>query len=148
MSSLENRKFERIRVENFKIKYRISDVEMNAPSVSVINVSAGGVCFLRDSVLMKNDKVEVLFPFKSNKIILKAKVIRVEGREVAVKFIENDSKIDDFVDLFNNEYKLIRLENAEKEAAEENLFSHKNKLQYSSLKDKLDDDKMFDPESD
>lgn len=148
MGSLEKRKFDRLKIDNFKLKYRLENVDMTPPNVDVLNISAGGVCFLRDSVMYKGDTVEVLFPFKSRNIILKATVIRVEGREVAVKFIDQDIKIDEFVDLFNSEYKIIREETAKKNVEKESLFSGPTQLTYSSLKEKLNDDKMFDPDID
>jgi len=71
--------------------------------------------FIRDSVLARNDIIEVLFPFRSKKLILKASIIRLEGREVAAKFTESPTRIEEFVEVFNREYKNIQAQYIQEE---------------------------------
>ncbi|MBN1499147.1 MAG: PilZ domain-containing protein [Spirochaetes bacterium] len=106
--SIDKRGFFRVKVEKFKVKYRIVNSESDGVEVEVVNVSAGGICFLRDTSLFKGETIEILFPFKTKKIILKAEILRVEGREVGIQFIDEKNKVSDFLDVFNSEYKLIK----------------------------------------
>lgn len=129
--SFENRKFDRIRTEHLLIQYQHENEE-NVYEVEVINLGPGGICFIRNSFLIKDDIIKVLFPFKSKKVILKTKILRVEGREVAGEFIEDQEKIDTMINLFNGEYKIIKQEREEKEKEKNDLYANKDKY----IKDK------------
>ncbi len=99
----DKRYFDRLRTNSFSIEYKI--ISTNAVNkADVINISAGGMCFLRTSILEKNDIIQIKFPFHSRKIILTGEIIRIEGREVAVKFIDEENQIDKFVENFNIEF--------------------------------------------
>jgi hypothetical protein len=104
--SIDKREYNRVRPLNLHIEYRHKRDD-SVYKVSIINISAGGICFIRNSIIHKGDILQIKFPFKSKKIILNAKVIRVEGREVAIKFLESEEKIDKFVEIFNEEYPII-----------------------------------------
>jgi hypothetical protein len=124
--SFENRKFDRVRTEHLIIQYKHENDE-NVYEVEVINLAAGGICFLRNSVLTKGDTIKILFPFKSKKIVLLTKILRVEGRETAGKFEDNQDKIDSMIKLFNEEYQIIKKEREEKEKLEKDLYANKHK---------------------
>jgi hypothetical protein len=122
----DKRYFIRLKTNSFSIDYKIADTT-GVFSAKVINLSAGGICFLRASILEKGDILQIKFPFKSKKIILTAEVIRIEGREVAVKFLDDEHQIEKFVENFNLEFLGIKLKNEkiytllnEKEIAAEN----------------------------
>ncbi len=104
--SIDKREYNRVKPLNLHIEYRYKKSD-SVYKVFIINISAGGICFIRNSIIHKGDILQIKFPFKSKKIILDAKVIRVEGREVAIKFLDSEEKIDKFVEVFNEEYPLI-----------------------------------------
>ncbi len=133
--SFEKRQFDRLKTEHLLVQYRYLDGE-NIFEVEIINIGAGGACFLRNSVITKGDVIEILFPFKSKKVILKTKIVRIEGREVAGKFIEKQDKIDELINLFNEEYKIIKKEREKEEQEKNSLYAEKNKHS--------EDKKMFD----
>ena len=107
MSRMERRRKIRVKTEKFSIEYRfLSDDFMT--TASVINASESGICFLRQSPINKNDQIEVMIPFKSGNIFLKARVARVDGREVGIMFTDNPDKINNFYLGFDREYRIIR----------------------------------------
>ncbi len=109
MQRMERRKQNRIKTEKFDIEYRFVADDFMTP-VSVLNVSETGICFLRQSPIYKNDQIELMFPFKDGKIFLRAKVARVDGREVGIMFTDTPEKIEKFCLSFNREYRLLRSE--------------------------------------
>lgn len=109
MQRMERRKQNRIKTEKFNIEYRFIADDFMTP-VSVLNVSETGICFLRQSPINKNDQIELMFPFKDGKIFLRAKVARVDGREVGIMFTDTTDKIEKFCLSFNKEYRLLRSE--------------------------------------
>jgi hypothetical protein len=109
MQRMERRKQNRIKTEKFDIEYRFVADDFMTP-VSVLNVSETGICFLRQSPISKNDQIELMFPFKDGKIFLRAKVARVDGREVGIMFTDSPEKIEKFCLSFNREYRLVRSE--------------------------------------
>ena len=111
MQRMERRKQNRIKTEKFDIEYRFVADDFMTP-VSVLNVSENGICFLRQSPINKNDQIELMFPFKDGKIFLRAKVARVDGREVGIMFTDTTEKIEKFCLSFNREYRLVRSEKA------------------------------------
>jgi hypothetical protein len=104
--SIDKREHNRVKPLNLNIEYRYKKDD-SVYKVPIINISAGGICFIRNSIINKGDLLQIKFPFKSKKIILNAKVIRVEGREVALKFLDSEEKIERFVEVFNEEYPAI-----------------------------------------
>ena len=98
----DKRYYKRLRTNTFPIQYKINNSN-GVYNAEVINISAGGICFLRTSILEKGDIIQLKFEFSAKKIILTGEVIRVEGREVAIKFIDNERQIDRFVEYFNSE---------------------------------------------
>lgn len=132
--TLEKRKYNRIKTEHLIIQYQHEN-EDTIYDAEVINLSAGGICFLSKSVIHKDDMIKILFPFKTKKVILKSTILRVEGRETAAKFIEDQEKIDTMIRLFNKEYKIIKEEREAQEKEKNDLYANK---------DKYIDDKMFD----
>ena len=94
---LEKRSTDRIKTPRFFIEYMI-DGNDTLYSVEVINISSNGLCFIRDSVLKKGDMIRVKFPFKTRKIVLTGHIIRLDGREAAVKFAETEKNLDKFVE--------------------------------------------------
>ncbi len=123
-NKFERRNNDRMHTEAFYIQYKLVNDE-NTFTVELMNVGSGGLCFLRDSVLYKNDEILVLFPFRTRKIILKGEVVRLEGREVAVQFKEKQEKIDLFIKLFNEEYRSISEENKNLTKRKQSLFFEK-----------------------
>jgi len=65
------------------------------------------MCFLRNSILTRDDQLLVRFPFKTRKVILNGHIVRIDGREVAVRFANTEEEIKTFVDTFNEEYPLL-----------------------------------------
>ena len=108
---MERRKNNRVKTEKFNIEYRFVADDFTTP-VSVLNVSETGICFLRQSPINKNDLVELMIPFKDETIFLKAKVARIDGREVGIVFTDTPEKIEKFCLSFNQEYRLVRSEKA------------------------------------
>ena len=138
INPFEKRNDPRVKTEKFTIKYRFPSEEV-LTQAAVLDVSASGICFLRNAPLNKKDVIEIMFPFKSKNVILKAQVMRVEGREVGIQFIDTPTKIDDFVNLFNKEYKIIRELSIEEEEKEKNLFIHRKEDQKNESIKNIDD---------
>ncbi|HRX15278.1 MAG TPA: PilZ domain-containing protein [Spirochaetota bacterium] len=125
--AFDKRDTDRISTEAFFVQYKLANDD-NVFTVEVLNVSAGGMCFLRDSVLYKKDEIRILFPFKSRKMLLKGVVVRVEGREVAIQFQDKQERIDTFVKIFNNEYREISEENKQHSKSKQSLFYNLNEF--------------------
>ena len=132
--SLDKREYNRVRALNLFIEYRYKRGN-SVYRVPIINISAGGICFIRNSIIHKGDVLQIKFPFKSKKIILNAKVIRVEGREVAIKFLDSEEKIDKFVEVFNEEYPIISKKDI---PFKERLTTEKITYQNDKFKKELD----------
>ncbi|MBN2436459.1 MAG: PilZ domain-containing protein [Spirochaetes bacterium] len=125
--AFDKRDTDRISTEAFFVQYKLANDD-NVFTVEVLNVSAGGMCFLRDSVLYKKDEIRILFPFKSRKMLLKGVVVRVEGREVAIQFQDKQERIDTFVKIFNDEYREISEENKQHSKSKQSLFYNLNEF--------------------
>ena len=91
------------------MKYKL-DGQTTVYKAEVINISSGGICFLRTAYLEIGDVIHLKFPFKSKKILLNAKVIRMDGREAGIKFLDTDEQIEKFVKVFNLEYPQLKRE--------------------------------------
>lgn len=130
----EKRNHDRMKTSGFTIQYRfLSDEYLTR--ADVVNISGGGICFLRSAPLLKKDVIEVQFPFRSQQVILKAEVVRVEGREVGIKFIDDPDRIGQFVDLFNREYRIIREDSLTEEEKKKSLFAHRHEKEGPATKD-------------
>ncbi|MFH0977281.1 MAG: PilZ domain-containing protein [Spirochaetota bacterium] len=130
----DKRFFDRLKTNSFSIDYKI----INGGSVyhaDVINISAGGMCFLRTSILEKGDMLQIKLPFHSKKIILTGEIIRIEGREVAVKFLDDEHQIEKFVESFNVEFLGVR--------AKSKMIT-KHPVDDSNLKTESDNNNFFD----
>ena len=101
--SYDRRSFNRVKTRNFRIEYRIKERNLSS-WVEVVNVSNGGVCFLRDSLIQVGMQLEIRFPFKTREIVMRGTVIRFDGREVALEFKNSENEINRFVETFNMEY--------------------------------------------
>ena len=102
----EKREFIRLKTKNLKVEYsrqgdRIKD------RVEVIDICYGGLCFLNKSILSEGEKLSIVFPFESEQIELNAEVRRIDGREVGVKFLEAEWNLDNFLNIFNEEYPMM-----------------------------------------
>jgi hypothetical protein len=100
----------------------------------VINVSAGGLCYLRDAIVKTGDVIKIKFPFKSKKVVFNGEVIRVVGREVGVQFNETEDKIEMFIEILTSEYPAL------KEGLDIDIGKYKGK------KKKKDDENYLDIE--
>ena len=133
---MEKRNHERVRTEKFTVKYKFSENDYDSIA-TVLNVSGGGICLLRNAPINKNDIIDILFPFKEKKIILKAQVVRIEGREVGLKFVSSEDDVAVFVNSFNREYRIIRDTTKEKEENSKSLFSKPEKSRDEDIDDIL-----------
>lgn len=105
--NLDKRNHKRLKTQDLIVKYKVEG-ETTVYKAELINISAGGVCFLRSAYLELGNIIHLKFPFKSRKILLTAKVIRVDGREVGIKFLNPDEQIDKFIKTFNEEYPQLK----------------------------------------
>ena len=104
--SIEKRTYDRIKTSKLAVEYKIKGRD-TVYNVELINLGAGGMCFLRNSILTRDDQLLVRFPFKTRKVILNGHIVRIDGREVAVRFANTEEEIKTFVDTFNEEYPLL-----------------------------------------
>jgi hypothetical protein len=101
-SSIDKRKINRVRTENFHVEVTANGSE-DSCTVEVINVSGKGLCFIRNSVIERGEVLRFTIPFAEKRVSLWGKVIRISGREVAVNFLDR-KEIDSFIEIFNKEY--------------------------------------------
>lgn len=101
--SIDKRGFSRIKTSKLFIDYKMKG-DVTPTTVELVNVAAGGLCFLRNSVVNKGDALTIKFPFKTQKVLLSGEILRIDGREVGVRFTSSDNEIKNFVDVFNDEY--------------------------------------------
>jgi len=135
--SLDKRNYNRIRTHALVVDYKIKGDD-TVYSVGLVNLAAGGMCFLRNSIINRDDILTVKFPFRTQKILLTGQVIRLEGREVAVKFLNSDEEIKRFVDAFNDEYPQLSRTSGKKD---ERLYIRGGE---ESPPDENDPDSIFD----
>ncbi len=101
--SIEKRRHSRLKTERFSVEYMIKGFD-TVYSAEVINISAGGLCFVRDAIVRRGDYLTLKFPFKTRKLIFSGEVLRVDGREVGISFHESEENIERLVEIFNHEY--------------------------------------------
>lgn len=102
------------RVKLFKFSVEVSKKGENAfVPVEVVNISAGGLCFLGRSILYQGDMLEMRFPFKRSTIIMPGRVVRVNGREIGVQFTCSQDEIIDFVSAYNEEIQSMAISTKE-----------------------------------
>ncbi len=105
-NAFDKRTHPRVKTPTLQVEYKIHSNDQ-VYQVDLIDVSAGGMCFLRNAILNKNDQLVIKFPFKTKKVLLTGQVVRVNGREVGVQFENNESDIEKFIETFNNEYSYL-----------------------------------------
>jgi hypothetical protein len=99
----DRRSSERIKTENLAVEFRFATDTLPFTS-DVINISSGGICFLRNAPIKKEDILYITFPFKAKKIVLKAQVMRIEGREAGLKFLNDPEVSEDMIAIFHREH--------------------------------------------
>jgi hypothetical protein len=107
--NIDKRNHKRLRTHELIVKYKIEGQTV-VHKADIIDISAGGICFLRSAYLEIGDVLQLKFPFESKKIVLTAKVIRVDGREAGVKFLDSDDQVEKFIKIFNLEYPKLKKE--------------------------------------
>lgn len=132
VQGIEKREFERIKTPNLVIDYKINDSE-SIYQAEVVNLSAGGLLFLRNTFLVKNDQVLIKFPFKHKKILITGIVLRLDGREVGIHFTSSEAEVEKFVELFNQEYPQYKREISRKN--KDALFDEAHEKRKHSKKD-------------
>lgn len=105
--AMERRNFDRLKTTALFVEYKTNESDV-VFKVEIINLSAGGVCFLRNSTINQNDVIQIKFPFRSRRIIMTGKVLRIDGKEVAVQFLNPEDEIERFVKIFNKEYPYLK----------------------------------------
>ena len=113
--SIDKRDHQRIRTSKLTVEFKVKGSE-SVNKVDVVNVAAGGICFLRNSIVSKGDILAIKFPFKFTKILMNGEIIRLDGREVAVKFLNSEDEIKRYVEAFNEEYPTIEKEASKKDS--------------------------------
>ncbi|HDP80824.1 MAG TPA: PilZ domain-containing protein [Spirochaetes bacterium] len=139
--SFDKRTFPRIRTPKLVIDYKIKETEQ-VYKAELLDVSAGGLGFLRNAIISKNDVLIIKFPFKTQKILLTGQVIRLDGREVGVRFENPDSEIEKFVETFNDEYSYLLKSAPESDAREFKDFGTGGGPTEKTI------DELLDPEKD
>ncbi|HNV46204.1 MAG TPA: PilZ domain-containing protein [Spirochaetota bacterium] len=71
--------------------------------IEIVDISAGGLCFLQTFPVSVGENVLFSFTFRKCSMQMPGKVIRVDGREIGVKFTDSEDEIMKFVRLFNRE---------------------------------------------
>ncbi|HNR89756.1 MAG TPA: PilZ domain-containing protein [Spirochaetota bacterium] len=100
--SKNRRQYPRIRLFRLTIKVKVKGAD-SFSDVELINLSAGGLCFIRNSILNFGDALILRFEFKTRQVDMIGKIVRLDGREVGVQFTCTDDEIKEFVDSFNAE---------------------------------------------
>lgn len=70
----------------------------------VVNISSDGLCMLPDTVLNPLEEINLFFPFKTGTLMVPAKVVRLDGREIALNFSHDMDAAEEFIQAFNDEY--------------------------------------------
>ena len=127
-----------LRVELFKFIVEVARKDdKNFTGVEVVNISAGGLCFLTKFIVAMDDQLDFRFPLKSRTIILPGRVVRVDGREAGIQFTcDNDATID-FVDAYNEELRALTI-NKKEESRLVLPGYEKSADKYAGLDDVLD----------
>ncbi|HEY1406382.1 MAG TPA: PilZ domain-containing protein [Spirochaetota bacterium] len=104
----EKRNRERIRMNKLTVALlnKKSGARANA---EVINISLGGMCFLRTSMFADNDLLEITFRLLGNDVIVYGEVLRIAGREVGIGFTSSESDINNLFLELNKEYPELKI---------------------------------------
>lgn len=126
------------RVELFKFIVEVARKDENVfTGVEVVNISAGGLCFLTKFIVSVGDMLEFRFPLKNRVIILPGQVVRIDGREAGIQFTCGHDAMVDFVDAYNEELHALTINRKEQShlvlPGHEKIFD-----KYSGLDDVLD----------
>lgn len=105
MAQVDKRIDKRVKTKKFLLEYKIGNND-TIYQAYVINLSSGGLCFLRTSVIEKGDILQLKFAFSKKRIVLAGEVIRVDGREVAIKYLSSETELERFVEAYNEEFHL------------------------------------------
>ncbi len=105
----DKRETQRLKTRNLIMQYRLPGRDTTYTG-EVINMSAGGLCFLRQGLIDKGTTIQIRFPAIAKKIILSGTVIRIDGRETSVKFTTDEKEIEQFIAEFNRFYALSKKE--------------------------------------
>ena len=106
------RVFPRVHLFKFIVEASLKD-EKKYTGVEIVNISAGGLCFLSKFIVAPGDEFTFRFPLKRGDIILPGKAVRVSGREVGIQFISDHDTITDFVDAYNEELHALTINKKE-----------------------------------
>jgi len=98
----ERREYPRLKVIRFIAGLQTVG-EGGFKKIEIVNISAGGLCFLQTSPLSIGENVMFNFTFRKCTVHMTGKVMRVDGREIGVKFTDSEDEIMKFVRLFNRE---------------------------------------------
>ncbi len=102
------------RVKLFKFNVEVSKKgEHSYVPVEVVNISAGGLCFLSRSIIYQGDALEFRFPFKHTTVIMPARVVRINVREIGVQFSCSQDEIAEFVATYNEEIQSMAISTKE-----------------------------------
>ncbi len=112
--AVNRREYPRVKLFRFSVEVSKHGENEFMP-VEVVNISAGGLCFLSKSIIYHGDMLDFRFPFKRREIIMPARVVRINGREVGVQFTADSDEIIDFVTTYNEEIQSMTI------AAKENV---------------------------
>jgi len=133
----EKRVYPRIRPFNLDVDLIIDNTRI-IKKVRVQDISLGGVNLVPNTVVGTGDIIQVKFTFLYDIIIINAEVVRINVRDLALKFIfKNQREQEKYWELYEKE-----LSSANKGVLEE-VTEDDGPVK----KSKIDDKKMFDPDS-
>ncbi len=104
--------FPRVHLFKFFVEAALKD-EKKYTGVEIVNISAGGLCFLSKFIVSPGDEFTFRFPLKRGDIILPGKAVRINGREVGIRFTCDHDTIADFVDAYNEELHALTINKKE-----------------------------------
>jgi hypothetical protein len=108
MSQIGKRLYERIKTGNMVIEFTGYDGRVLA-SAEAINISPGGMCFLRSSMFTVGDILKIAFPLNEGKMYIEGKVLRISGREVGIKFTSSEENVIGLLLALNNEFPTLNI---------------------------------------
>jgi hypothetical protein len=109
----DKRKYNRIKNLNLQIDIKLRD-DKDFTKVEIIDISAGGLSFLSNNLISKNDLIDCKFPFHTKTIAMNGQVVRINGREIGLKFNNLENEIKSFVEIYNNEINSLFIETRKK----------------------------------
>ena len=99
----DRRSSERIKTDKLTVEIRFATDTLSFTS-DVINISRGGICLLRNVPIKKDDILHITFQFKTKVFVLKAQAMRIEGREVGLKFLDDPEVLEGLIEVFHREH--------------------------------------------